>query len=76
MIITGKNCVLFNSVQEFIKIEAWLLLTFFICLQSIKSIVTYLRAQMFKNSDSSYRQKMNDCSFQQLSWQNMNWFLS
>ena len=25
----GENCVLLNSVQEFIKKEAWLLLTFF-----------------------------------------------
>ena len=30
--ITGKNCVLFDLVQEFIKIGAWLLLNFFICL--------------------------------------------
>ena len=29
-ILLGKNCVLLNSVQEFIEIEAWLLLTFFI----------------------------------------------
>ena len=29
-ILPGKNCVLLNSVQEFIEIEAWLLLTFFI----------------------------------------------
>ena len=39
-----KNCVLLTSVQEFIEIEAWLLLTFFICLHyqliSIHSIVT------------------------------------
>ena len=24
-ILTAKNCVLFNSVQEFIEIKAWLL---------------------------------------------------
>ena len=29
-----KNCVLLNSVQEFIEIEPWLLLTFFLYLQS------------------------------------------
>ena len=27
-----ENCVLLNSVQECFEIEAWLLLTFFICL--------------------------------------------
>ena len=27
-----KNCVLLNSAQEFIEIEAWLLLTLFLCL--------------------------------------------
>ena len=41
---TGKNCVLFNSAQEFFEKEACLLLTFFICLHnqlsSIRSIVT------------------------------------
>ena len=29
-----ENCVLLNSVQEFIEIEAWLLLTFFIGLHN------------------------------------------
>ena len=32
--ITGKNCVLLNSVQEITEIEAWLLLIFFICLRN------------------------------------------
>ena len=27
-----ENFVLLNSVQEFIEIQAWLLLTFFLCL--------------------------------------------
>ena len=40
-----ENCVLLNSGQEFIEIEAWLLLTFFLCLNnqsiSLHSIVTY-----------------------------------
>ena len=31
---TSKNCVLFNSVQEFTEIEAWLPLTFFLCLHN------------------------------------------
>ena len=38
---TGKNCVLLNLIQKFIKIEAWLLLTFLHKqLSSIRSIVT------------------------------------
>ena len=44
MVLTGK-IVLLNSVQEFIEIEAWLLLTFFLCLHnqllSMHSIVAY-----------------------------------
>ena len=48
--------------------EAWLLLTFFMCLHnqlsSTHSIVTYGRIQMLEKGDSSNRQKMNDCSFQ------------
>ena len=31
-ILTEKDCVLLSSVLELIEIEAWLLLTFFICL--------------------------------------------
>ena len=30
-----EDCVLINSVQEFIKIKAWLLLTYFMFAQSI-----------------------------------------
>ena len=45
MILTGKNCVFLNSVQEFTEMEAWLFLTFSICLlnqlSSIHSIVMY-----------------------------------
>ena len=32
--LTVKNCVLLNSVQEFMKVDAWLRLTFFICLHN------------------------------------------
>ena len=56
-----ENCVLINSVREFIEIEAWLLLNFFLCLHnqliSIHSIVTYKGVQIFQKSDSSNRQK-------------------
>ena len=34
MTLTVKDCVLLNSAQEFIEIEAWLLLTFFIYLHN------------------------------------------
>ena len=76
-ILTGKNYVL---LQEFIEIEAWLLLTFFICLNnqlsSIHSIIAYSRVQMLVWGDSSSKQKTNGCSFQQvlrqiLSFQNL-----
>ena len=44
-ILTGKNFVILNSVQEFIEIKVWLLLSFFVCLhnqlKSIHPIVAY-----------------------------------
>ena len=82
---SGKNFVLLNAVQEFIEIQAWLLLTFFICLQnqlsSTYSIFIYLRVLMFKQTKwfiKSWfnRQKTNSYSFQQLLPQNLSWFLS
>ena len=43
-----ENFVLLNSVQEFIEIQAWLLLTFFLCLHnqliSVYYIVTKLKS--------------------------------
>ena len=54
-ILPGKNCVLLNSVQEFIEIEAWLLLTFF-----IKFYAFYcqtLKNKMLEKGGSSNRQK-------------------
>ena len=43
-----ENFVLLNSVQEFIVIQAWLLLTFFLCLHnqliSVYYIVTKLKS--------------------------------
>ena len=45
--------------KEFIEIEAWLLLAFFLCLDnqlsSLHFIVTYWRVQMFEQGDSSNR---------------------
>ena len=52
MILTWET-VLFNSVQEFIEIETWLLLTFFLCLRnqlmSIHSICHILKSTDVKN---------------------------
>ena len=42
-----ENCVLVNSVQEFIEIKAWLLLTFFICLHN--QILSILLAHIKQN---------------------------
>ena len=74
--LTGKNCDLFSSIQEFIEIEAWLLLTFFTCLhdqlRSTHSIVTHERVQMFEKGDSSNEKKMNGCSSQQVVRQSLN----
>ena len=43
-VLTGKSYVLLRSVQKLIETEAWLLLTFFLCilnkLTSIHSIIT------------------------------------
>ena len=55
------NSALPNSVQEFIEIQACLLLNFFLCLHnqlvSVHSIVTHQRAPMFEKCNSSNRQK-------------------
>ena len=82
-ILTRKSCDLLNSVQDFTDRKAWVLLTFFICLQGqyvyiimfIHSIAIYYRLQMFVKSDSLNRHKMNDCSFQRVFPQNVGWFL-
>ena len=54
-----EDCILLNSVQEFIEVEASLLLAFFLCLHnyliSTHYIVTHI--QIFEKSDSSNRQK-------------------
>ena len=45
-------------LQEFTEIEAWMLLTLFICLhkrsRSMHSIVTYYRVQMFEKGDNEW----------------------
>ena len=37
-----ENFVLLNSVQEFIEIQAWLLLTFFLCLHNQLISIYYI----------------------------------
>ena len=45
-----ENFVLLNSVQEFIEIQAWLLLTFFLCLHN-QLISAYYIATKLKSTD-------------------------
>ena len=75
----GKLCLL-KSMQKFIEIKVWLLLTFFICLHnqlsSIHPIDTYQREHMFVKGYSSNTEKMNGCSFQPVLRQNLSWILS
>ena len=66
-ILTGKNCVLLNSVQG---MAGWLLLTFFVCLQNQLSCIS-LTMRLIK-----WTVKMTGCSFQQVLRQNLGWFLS
>ena len=52
----GKTCALLNSVQKFIEIQDWLLLTFFICLHNQLSSFNSITIQMSEKRDSSNRQ--------------------
>ena len=52
----GRTCALLNSVQKFIQIQGWLLLTFFICLRSQLSSFNSIIVQMSEKCDSSNRQ--------------------
>ena len=45
-----ENCVSLSSVQEFIETEAWLLLTFLLCLQN-KLISTTFYCHVLKSAD-------------------------
>ena len=42
-----ENCALLNLAQEIIEVEAWLFVTFLLCLHN-QLIVTNLRLQMFE----------------------------
>ena len=54
MLITRKSCVLLRLVQEFVKIEAWLLLVFSFCLHSQISSINFMECY------SSNRQRMKN----------------
>ena len=51
MTLTGGNCVLLNSVQEFVEIKAWLLLTFFICLHNRDISAHFIVSQIKECAD-------------------------
>ena len=72
-ILTGKKCVLFNSVQEW-----FLLLTFLICLHNqlssnIHSITRIKSTDAWKMWFIKQTVKMNGCSFQPVLRQNLGW---
>ena len=52
-ILTWKACVLLNSVQKFLEIQGWLLLTFFICLHNQLSSFNSIIVQMSEKHDPS-----------------------
>ena len=55
-ILIWKNLCFTNSVQKFIEIQGWLLLTFFLCLTNQLSFFNSIVAQMSGKRDSSNRQ--------------------
>ena len=55
-ILTGKACALLNSVQRFIEIQGWLLLTFSICPHNQLSSFNSIIVGMSEKGDSSNRQ--------------------
>ena len=54
--LNGRTFALLNSVQKFIEIQCWLLLTFFICLHNQLSSFYSIMVQMSEKRDSSNRQ--------------------
>ena len=51
-----EKLVLLNSVQIFIEMQGWLLLTFFICLHNQLSSFNSIIVQISEKRDSSNRQ--------------------
>ena len=54
--IRRRTCALLNSVQKFIEVQGWLLLTFFIGLHNQLSSFNSIIVQMSEKRDSSNRQ--------------------
>ena len=48
----GRTCALFNSVQQFIEIQGWLFLTFFICLHNQLSCFNSIIVEISEKRDS------------------------
>ena len=48
----GRTCVLLNSVQRFIEIQGWLLLTFFVCLHNQLSYFNSIIVETSEKRDS------------------------
>ena len=51
-----RICALLNSVQNFMEVQGWLLLTFFVCSQNQLSSFNSIILQMSEKPDSSNRQ--------------------
>ena len=75
-ILTWKNCVSFNSVQEWLVDCFWPLWYVYTIKFYYALYYHVLRVQVFEKCDSSKIGKMNCCSFQQDLQQNLGWFLS
>ena len=72
-ILTGKNCVLLNSVQE------WLLLTFFICLHNQILYIPLSRMKQYRCLKNVIHQKDSENEWLILSASftaKFGWFLS
>ena len=52
----GRTYPLLNSLQKFVEIQGWLLLTFFICLHNQLGSFNSIILQMSEKRDSSNRQ--------------------
>ena len=48
----GRTCALLNSVQKFIEMQGWLLLTFFLCLHNQLSYFNSIIVEISEKRDS------------------------
>ena len=56
-LISGKSCVLLSLVQEFVEIEAWLLLAFSFCLHNQISSINFIDTSQEKGYSSNRQNK-------------------